>query len=73
MDMHLAGTMKPFILSMLLLLPVTAILVKKSRVYRGALARDESKKKNYVPTVDKLSFSGRPIHGFLKANQLAAL
>ena len=73
MDMHLAGTMKPFILSMLLLLPVTAILVKKSRVCRGALARDESKKKNYVPTVDKLSFSGRPIHGFLKANQLAAL
>jgi len=45
MDMHLAGTMKPFILSMLLLLPVTAILVKKSRVCRGAWARDESKKR----------------------------
>jgi hypothetical protein len=36
MDMHLAGTMKPFILSMLLLLRVTAILVKKMS---GAVAR----------------------------------
>jgi|GEM_PF-4622661 len=59
MDMHLAGTMKPFILSMLLLLPVTAILVKKSRVCRGALGRDDPKK-NSVPTVDKLRLPGRP-------------
>lgn len=36
MDIRLAGTMKPFILSMLLLLPVTAILVKK---LSGAVAR----------------------------------
>jgi hypothetical protein len=38
MDMHLAGTMKPFILSMLLLLPVTAILVKKKSGLPGRVS-----------------------------------
>jgi hypothetical protein len=39
MDMHLAGTMKPFILSMLLLLPVTAILVKMNPKKRTSFQR----------------------------------
>lgn len=52
MDLRLAGTMKPFIVSMLLLLPVTAILAKKASEDRGASGRS-SKERTTFRTVDK--------------------
>lgn len=44
MNIRLAGTMKPFILSMLLLLSVTAILAKQTSEYRGASGRSIQRK-----------------------------